>query len=291
MKQQSLSLVVPTLGRTQQLERLLNSLQGQTLQCFEVIVVDQNDDRRVADIIESRVWAFPLTRLARPTDRGVSRGRNVGWRHTNREILMFPDDDCWYPPDLIARGLATLENFGADLLCGRVADQYGRSINGRFADYSAAICRNNVWVCQCEGVTFVKRSLLESVDGFDENVGIGARSPWQAAEGPDFILRAMKHEAKCCYDPALYGYHDEFAITRPDDRTIRKVRAYGRGMGFVLRRHGYGPTSMLYWVSRSLANALWNLASARFRRARFYLAVALGRIEGWTGRASTDGSF
>jgi hypothetical protein len=208
--------------------------------------------------------------------------------HSSREILMFPDDDCWYPPDLIARGLRAMEELGADLLCGRVADQYGRSINGRFADHSAGICRKNVWVCQCEGVTFVKRDLLVSLGGFDETVGIGALSPWQAAEGPDLILRAIERQAKCRYDPALYGYHDELDISLPDERTIHKVRGYARGMGYVLRRHGYGLASVLYWVSRSLANALWNLARRRFRRARFYFSVALGRFEGWSGRVSAD---
>ena len=288
MMQHSLSLVVPTLGRTTQLKRLLESLQAQTLEGFEVIIVDQNGDRRVADIVEARSWSFPLVRLSCPDDRGVSRGRNVGWKYTNRAILMFPDDDCWYPPDLIARGLATLERLDADLLCGRVADQFGRSINGRFSDIAAGIRRDNVWVSQCEGVTFVKRGLIEALDGFDEHVGIGAHSPWQAAEGPDFILRAIQRRAKCCYDPSLYGYHDELDISQPDERTIGKVRGYARGMGYVLRRHGYGLPSMFYWVSRSLANAFWNLARIKPRRARFYFSVALGRIEGWTGYLASN---
>jgi len=289
--QQSLSLVVPTLGRTKQLERLLVSLEAQTAPCFEVILVDQNADRRVADLIEGRDWRFPLVRLSRPDERGVSRGRNVGWVHATSEILMFPDDDCWYPSNLIERGLGLLDRLGADLLCGRVADGQGRSVNGRFAENTASISRRNVWVCQCEGVTFVKRRLLQELGGYDEVVGIGAGTPWQAAEGPDFILRALQRQARCCYDPSLFGHHDELNIACPDDWTIRKVRAYARGMGFVLRRHGYGPISLAYWVSRSLGNALGNLAKGSPQRARFYFSVALGRIEGWTGRVADGRSF
>ena len=35
--------------------------------------------------------------------RGLSRARNAGLRMIAGDIVSFPDDDCWYPPDLLQR--------------------------------------------------------------------------------------------------------------------------------------------------------------------------------------------
>lgn len=45
--------------------------------------------------------------------------------------MVFPDDDCWYPPWFLARGFLMAAT-GADFLSGRAADEDGRSINGRY---------------------------------------------------------------------------------------------------------------------------------------------------------------
>ena len=41
------SLIIPTVGRTEELEKMLGSLANQQPADFELIVVDQNDDNRV----------------------------------------------------------------------------------------------------------------------------------------------------------------------------------------------------------------------------------------------------
>ncbi len=281
----AVSVVVSTLGRTDELVRLLDSLDAQSLRAFEVIIVDQNTDERLSPII-SRPRTFPLHRLRMPEGRGVSRGRNLGWRVAQAGTVIFPDDDCWYPEDYLESGIRLLDRTGAHLVSGRCSNLDGRSINARLAGRAGPITRNNVWISQMEGMTFVRRTLLETLDGYDETLGIGADTPWQAAEGPDFILRALAQGHACHFDPALYGYHAEIDTVAPDASMMTKIRSYARGMGYVLGRHGYGRTAIAYWAGRSITNAA-RFALSNPRRARLAWTVAMGRLEGYdAGRAN-----
>ena len=275
-----ISLVISTKGRCEELGTLFRSLQRQSYRDFDVIIVDQNSDDRLRDLSRTS-WGFPLTRICRPADRGLSRGRNVGWRASAGEVLAFPDDDCWYDPDFLSYAVLQLRETQADVLTGRAAAADGRSINGRFASHRHRITeRSEVWTTQIEWVAFFRRELLVNLDGYDVDVGIGALSPWQACEGQEIVLRALEVGAKCWYDPKLVGRHAEISLVRPDKTTTIKGRGYARGMGYVLRKHRFGPFATAYWILRPTLRAVFELLRGRALLALYYSNVCLGRVEG-----------
>jgi ADP-heptose:LPS heptosyltransferase/glycosyltransferase involved in cell wall biosynthesis len=277
------SLVVSTINRARELTRLMDSLLGQEFKDFEILVVDQNWDDRIVPVLEPYQSQLKISRIKTPGRHGISSGRNDGWRQARGDVILFPDDDCWYPSWFLRRGVEVLDKTCADLVSGRFADKSGRSINGRFASRAQFITRRSVWNAQSESATFFRRDLLEGLSGFDEGLGIGSSSPWQAAEGPDLILRALRSRSVCYYDPSLYGFHREYDLDDPTGEMARKGRVYGRGMGHVLRVHRYGILRLLYWASRPLATAFISAFSGRFHRAAYSLCVSVGRVEGWTG--------
>jgi glycosyltransferase involved in cell wall biosynthesis len=279
-----LSLVVATLGRVDEIARLFRSLDAQTFRDFDVTIVDQNDDDRLA-VLEAQRWSFPLRRLRTPGERGASRGRNRGWQATTGEIVLFPDDDCWYPADFLARAVAIFDATACDVLGGRPADETGRTINGRFQPAALAVDRRTVWTTAMEWMVFFRRTVLERTGGFDEGVGVGAATPWQSAEIQDIILRALAAGFACRYDPDLIGHHPEDVAGPPDARARYKARVYARGMGHVLRTHGYGLSNRGSWVLRPVAGSALSLLRGRAAMARWYAQVAIGRLEGFTGRA------
>jgi glycosyltransferase involved in cell wall biosynthesis len=290
------SLIVSTLGRSTPLDVLFASLAAQDWPRFEVIVVDQNCDDRLALICAPARWPFPLLHLNTPGERGAGRGRNAGARHARGDVLLFPDDDCWYPPTLLSNAARQIGERGCDMLAGRAADAAGRGINGRYHSVPVWIGRRNVWTTQIEWMVFIRRSAFEAVGGYDEAIGVGAATPWGACEGQDITLRLLAAGGKAFYDPALYGHHRETDTRNPGPDMVRKARSYARGMGYVLSRHGFGAWAAAYWVARSAASALLHLVCGRAACCRYKINTAIGRWEGftqrcWSGTGAGDSSF
>ena len=275
------SLIVATRGRTRQLEVLLKNLTKQELQKFEVIIVDQNEDDRLVAILDPSRWPYLVRHVRTPLQRGLSRARNEGLRYAKGDIIVFPDDDCWYPAWFLAKGLALLDQHQCDCVTGRAADETGRSINGRFETDATWVDRHSVWTTQIEWAVFFRRNALVAIGGYDEALGVGSQTPWWANEGQDVTLRLLEAGFTTYYDPELYGFHDELNSSMPDADMIRKGRSYARGFGYVLRRHGYGLVSIGYWILRPATGALLSVMKRDWTRSRYYGNVVLGRLEGW----------
>lgn len=278
-----ISLVVPTRGRTHQLTRLLDSLSLQDYENFDLLIVDQNEDDRLEEIVQQQ-RKFRARRIHCPGEQGSSRGRNIGWKAAQGKLIIFPDDDCWYPPWLLSRAASELNSLDADIVTGRAADMTGRSINGRYLLERQKINRANVWLAGIEWMMLFRRATLVELNGFDENIGVGARSLWQACEGQDILLRAIGAGKTCYFDPTLFGHHEELDVVTPDKNMVSKGRMYGRGLGYVLRIHHFPITTFLMWMGRPLLRLTSDLLKGNIKTVSYLLNVSIGRLEGYLGR-------
>lgn len=125
----AISVVVPTCGRMDLLDRCLDALTRQTLPSgsYEVIVVDDEPNHNTLHLVAG--WrARTLDRgprlvyLANSAEHGrhgPAAARNLGWRAAQAPIVAFTDDDGVPSPSWLAQGLAA---FGeeVDVLCGLV---------------------------------------------------------------------------------------------------------------------------------------------------------------------------
>ncbi len=279
----AMSLIVATKGRATPVRELFESLEAQEFRDFEVVLVDQNADDRVGSP-EAEGWSFPVTHLRTPGESGLSRARNAGIAASRGPVLLFPDDDCWYPPRFLGEAMARMAGHGADVLAGRAADAEGRDINGRFERTVTTITRSTVWSTGIEWVVLFRRDVLAMTSGYDVGIGVGASTPWQACEGQDIMLRAIRAGYHCVYDPALYGHHAPLDVR--SQAMLRKGRAYARGHGYVLRRHGYPLHTALTWVARPAVRAILTLLKGDLVVAAYCWYVALGRWEGWRMRVA-----
>ncbi len=278
------SLVVATVERVMELDRLLASLADQTYREFDVVVVDQNPDDRLAAVLERYSGAFSIT-YHRAESRGVSRARNLGEIVAKGDIISFPDDDCWYAPDLLWQVVSFFSDSGQyDGLTGRVVDETGTPSVGCWDKQAGEISRFNEWRRSAESVIFLRRRAFISAGGFDKHLGPGAGTPWGACEGDDLILRALNTGSRIYYDPTLQVFHP---ATRQlsDPASLQKAYAYSRGMGRVMRLHNYPFWFVSYYCLRSLGGAVAALLKGDRSGAKYYLITLKGRISGWIGKA------
>ena len=163
------SVVVPTFGRMDLLDRCLDALTRQTLPgtAFEVIVVDDEPSHNTLHLVAG--WrARTLERgprlvyLANSNTHGPAAARNLGWRSARGPIIAFAGEDTVPSCSWVAQGLAA---FGdeVDVLCGRLdAPLPAQPTEAQCAARRAAVD------AFCAANCFLRRSLLESLDGFDE---------------------------------------------------------------------------------------------------------------------------
>lgn len=274
-----LSLIVATLGRTQEVERLFSSLAAQTIQNFEVIVVDQNNDDRLGAIVSD--WSDKLPIIwKRAERRGVCRARNLGAAHARGQWLLFPDDDCWYPSDFISR-FDQLQAAGNDFFSGRPTDVDGNTIMGTFEETPTVVDRKTVWTTLIEWALIIRRSAFEDVGGFDEAIGPGANTHWGAYEAQDIALRLMAAGYRGYYDPTLVGHHPQDLSDRTSPANVAKIRTYSMGMGYVMRKHGYSARYFLPRLMRPLMGIALYTLSCKWGMAKRSLAIFSGRLFGW----------
>ena len=273
------SLIVATVDRTRELERLLASLARQGMRSFEVIIVDQNDDERLAPVIAAFAAALRLVCLR--SDRGLSRSRNSGLARAQGSIIGFPDDDAAYDDSTLQRVVAFFDRHpGAGGLSGRAVAYPLERPPARFARHARWVNTSSVWVCGMSCTIFLRREVLRRIGGFDERLGLGAGTAWQAGEEADLLLRAVKSGAQVRYEPSLPVRHPGHrgAFTHA---TRQRGLSYGRGMGFVMRSHGMSRARFAYHLLRPAAGGLLAALAGRFDRAGFHLAVMSGRWRGW----------
>ena len=116
----TISAVIPTRDRPEDLARLLASLRAQTSPLQEIIIVDAGDGSRTAEL--ERVFGdLPLKVLR--SSPSVCRQRNLGIRNAGSEFVFLCDDDMEVPPDYLAAIAGFLKaNPGRPIVSGMVAE-------------------------------------------------------------------------------------------------------------------------------------------------------------------------
>ncbi|TFW33616.1 glycosyltransferase family 2 protein [Massilia horti] len=197
------SVVVPTCGRQDLLDRCLDALTRQTLapSRFEVIVVDDGPSHDTLRLVAN--WRLRtalrggprLFYIANAGPHGPAAARNRGWRAAQAPLVAFTDDDTVPSPDWLAAGLGAFLD-GVDALCGRIE----MPLPDQPTDYE----RNARELEDAQFVTancFCRKSVLEALDGFDERF----TAPWR--EDSDLHFRLLEMHARVVHAPQALVVH------------------------------------------------------------------------------------
>lgn len=266
MSTPTLSLIIATYNDNGSLTELYQRLNGQPAD-FEVIIVDQNDDNRVAEMIAQQGDAsFACTHLS-ASFKNASRARNLGAEHARGEWLMFPDDDCVIPAETLLHLQALVsEQPNLELISGRTLSHDGNRSTLLWSSEAKDIDRWNMFFCISECTLIVRADVFAAVGGFDPAFGPGAEYP--VAEGLELMTRLFEQRPlQARYEPDLIFYHDDkFPPWTPE--AVAAMRQYGFGEAALLAKHRR--LNLWYWFSITMLANVKNILSRDPHKRKAY---------------------
>jgi glycosyltransferase involved in cell wall biosynthesis len=272
-----ISLIVATLNRVTELDRLLNSLEAQSYRDFEVLVVDQNPDERLLPVLDAHDG---LTIRHLRSHRGLSRARNVGLRVAGGDIISIPDDDCWYPPDLLRNLTEWFESHSEyDVLFTPLRTAENQASGPRTPATARRCTKSDSSTCLAASAGLFMRRLVASKTGFfNEYLGIGAASKYQAGEERDYVLRAYENGFEFWYEPSFTVHHPPFGTA---ERLKKVTYTYALSEGCVQRMYGYPLHKISSDLIRSFGGAAVRLCQGDLFNASVYALRGTGQLVGY----------
>jgi len=123
------TVVIPTLNEAENLRECLGALSRQTLEDFEVIVVDGGSSDGTVEVAEG----FGA-RVITLRERGIARARQAGFEAAKAEFIASTDADTVPPPDWLERILSPFSD-------PRVVGVYGTTSHQGKKDLWAGVFR------------------------------------------------------------------------------------------------------------------------------------------------------
>lgn len=279
------SVVVPTCGRADLLNRCLQALTVQNVEpsSYEIIIVDDGPSRSTREIVAG--WAarmsdkrLDIMYVANRGPHGPAAARNRGWQKARAPLIAFTDDDTVPTESWLKNGMAV---FGADVdaVWGRIE----MPISATPTDYE----RDARHLETAEFVTancFCRKTILETLGGFDERF----RFAWR--EDSDFYFRLLDNAARIVHAPRAVIVHPvrpapwgvsisqqkkilfDALLYKKHPRLYRqKIRATPR-WDYYLTAASLAGAVIGLWAGNiavaAIAGGVWGLMTVRFFRAR-----------------------
>lgn len=123
------SVIIPTYNRSQSIERAIRSVQGQTFQSLEIIVIDDGSTDNTEDIVKS-VIDDRIRYIRCETNRGSGAARNEGLKIAQGRHIAFLDSDDEWLPEKLERQVERMETEPDDIgvcFCGARIFKNGNS--------------------------------------------------------------------------------------------------------------------------------------------------------------------
>ena len=228
MSQSRVTVVIPTLDRKEFLEQAVETVQLQTYEPVDCVVVDGGSTDGTREYLDALDYDA-LRTVYRDSPRGLSNARNAGIDASEGEYVMFLDSDDILYPHAVETLVEALEEqpedcvgaFGSKkLITHRGREKKKRAPPGKMTEPTV---ENTRAIGGPSSLTF-RRSVLEDVGGFDEE--------FEAREDLELYLRILKRYSlfgvdKFCCERRIHGSQ----ISKDSNRIQEGYRK-------VLEKHG-----------------------------------------------------
>jgi len=249
-----LTVVVPTIGRTELLAGCLSAIARCDPQPDEVVLVDNPGSDAVRELAPH--YEALGVRVVVCESPGVGRAVNLGFEVAGNEAVAVTNDDCTPQVDWVATAHGLIERHQDAIVCGRVRAKGDPRVIPSLRDERDAEDIGRDWhYWGLTGNNFVaRRSVFHVFGGFDERFDF-------AAEDSDFSYRWLRGGGRMRYEPALVVWHESWRT--PAEMREQYVRYWNGGGLFYAKHLRRGDRVMLYLLARDLvASSLATLIGA-----------------------------
>lgn len=241
-----ISVIIPAFNAEATILETIQSIQKQTFQDFEILVVDDGSTDRTLEIVRAindpRIKSFSFP------NGGVSVARNRGIEAASGEFLSFIDNDDLWTHEKLAMQLKALEqNPNAHAAYSWTVNMIddGQSIS--FVQGAESTCEGNIYPDLLIGNfiasgsnILIRREVVEVIGGFEPNL---AFSDW------DFYLRiAAKFNFVVVPKPQILYRKISGSMSSKSEKMERE------GLIALERAFAMAPQELQYLKKRSLAS-------------------------------------
>ena len=201
------SIIVPVFNRPDEVDELLQSLVGQTLKDFEVVIVEDGSEKPCKDVCDKYAGKIDLKYFMKKNS-GPGQSRNYGAERANGEYLIVLDSDVVLPEGYL--------NAVDDELRREPADAFGGPdcAHNSFTETQKAISYSMTSFFTTGGIRGGKKK-LDKFYPRSFNMGIrrdvymrlGGFSKMRFGEDIDFSIRIFKAGCKCRLFPEAWVWH------------------------------------------------------------------------------------
>ncbi|RLI45328.1 hypothetical protein DRO64_02695 [Candidatus Bathyarchaeota archaeon] len=219
-----ISVIIVTYNRPILCNRLLQSLEKQSVKPYEAIVID---DHSIKPFHPIKKYCFPLLLIRNKKELGLAASRNIGIKRAKGDILAFIDDDALPFKDWLCSIKKNIIDHELDIVGGPCVAIYmtdppfwwDPKILGKYL----AVANNFIVGCNFA----VKKEVFKKIGFFNEKLGRYAGSKISGEE-TEFILRAYMRGYKVLFTSDVKVRH----IISPQRLTLAYLikRAWSQGL-------------------------------------------------------------
>ncbi|MDD6802746.1 MAG: glycosyltransferase [Prevotellaceae bacterium] len=201
------SIIVPVFNRPDEVDELLQSLVGQTLKDFEVVIVEDGSEKPCKDVCDKYAGKIDLKYFVKKNS-GPGQSRNYGAERANGEYLIVLDSDVVLPEGYLKAVDDELRREPADAFGGPDC------AHDSFTETQKAISYSMTSFFTTGGIRGGKKK-LDKFYPRSFNMGIrrdvymrlGGFSKMRFGEDIDFSIRIFKAGCKCRLFPEAWVWH------------------------------------------------------------------------------------
>lgn len=258
----AVSVIIPTFNRARLVERAMRSVLAQTIEDFEIIVIDDASTDNTRWVVD-RIDDSRIRYLHHESNRGGAAARNSGIEVATGTYIAFLDsDDRWLPHKLERQIplLSSQPNVGLAYSGYEVVDDVGRVIERvtpRFRGqlYSLLLRRN----CMGASTVVVRAACLNRIGGFDERL--------PSCQDWDLWIRCARHYRVDYIPEPLMQY----TRSTQSIRISRDVESSIRGHNMIIDKH-LDPSATNY--DHILAEHHFRLGKRLFLEGHHHMATS-----------------